>query len=71
MIAFLRGDIIGDDGDAVIVDVGGVGYQVLPSAATRATLGTGEVQMHIHAHFVADEPLRLYGFSTTSEKTLF
>jgi Holliday junction DNA helicase RuvA len=27
--------------------------------------------MHIHAHFVADEPLRLYGFSTTSEKSLF
>ena len=38
MIAFLRGDIIGDDGDAIIVDVGGVGYQVLPSAATKAAL---------------------------------
>ena len=72
MIAFLRGDIIGDDGDAVIVDVGGVGYQVLPSAATKAALpGAGPAQMHIHAHFVTDEPLRLYGFSTTSEKSLF
>jgi Holliday junction DNA helicase RuvA len=27
--------------------------------------------MHIHSHFVTDEPLRLYGFSTTSEKNLF
>jgi Holliday junction DNA helicase RuvA len=72
VIAFLRGDIIGDDGDAVIVDVGGVGYQVLPSAATKAALpGSGPVQMHIHAHFVTDEPLRLYGFSTTAEKGLF
>jgi Holliday junction DNA helicase RuvA len=72
MIAFLRGDLIGDDGDAIIVDVGGVGYQVLPSAATKTALpGSGQVQMHIHAHFVTDEPLRLYGFSTTSEKTLF
>ena len=72
MIAFLRGDIIGDDGDAVIVDVGGVGYQVLPSAATKAALpSAGAVQMHIHAHFVTDEPLRLYGFSTTAEKSLF
>jgi Holliday junction DNA helicase RuvA len=72
MIAFLRGDIIGDDGDAVIVDVGGVGYQVLPSAATKGGLpGAGPVQMHIHAHFVTDEPLRLYGFSTTAEKSLF
>jgi len=72
MIAFLRGDLIGDDGDAIIVDVGGVGYQVLPSAATKGALpGSGQVQMHIHAHFVADEPLRLYGFSTTAEKGLF
>jgi Holliday junction DNA helicase RuvA len=72
MIAFLRGDIIGDDGDAIIVDVGGVGYQVLPSAATKAALpGSGQVQMHIHAHFVTDEPLRLYGFATTAEKGLF
>jgi Holliday junction DNA helicase RuvA len=72
MIAFLRGDIIGDDGDALIIDVGGVGYQVLPSAATKAALpGSGPVQMHVHAHFVTDEPLRLYGFSTTSEKSLF
>jgi Holliday junction DNA helicase RuvA len=72
MIAFLRGDIIGDDGDAIIVDVGGVGYQVLPSALTRGALpGSGQVRIHIHAHFVADEPLRLYGFSTTAEKGLF
>jgi Holliday junction DNA helicase RuvA len=71
MIAFLRGQLRGEDDDAIVIDVGGVGYQVLPSAATRSTLGTGEVQLHIHAHFVADEPLRLYGFSTTSEKTLF
>jgi Holliday junction DNA helicase RuvA len=72
VIAFLRGQLRGDDDDdAIIIDVGGVGYQVLPTAATRATLSPGEVQMHIHAHFVADEPLRLYGFSTTSEKALF
>jgi Holliday junction DNA helicase RuvA len=72
MIAFLRGDIIGEDGDAIVVDVGGIGYQVLPSAATKAALpGSGPAQMHIHAHFVTDEPLRLYGFSTTSEKSLF
>jgi len=71
MIAFLRGQLRGEDDDAIIVDVGGVGYQVFPSAATRAALGSGEVQMHIHAHFVSDEPLRLYGFSTTAEKSLF
>ena len=71
MIAFLRGQLAGEDDDAIIVDVGGVGYQVLPSGATRAALVPGEVALHIHAHFVADEPLRLYGFSTTAERSLF
>jgi Holliday junction DNA helicase RuvA len=71
MIAFLRGQLRGEDDEAIIIDVGGVGYQVLPSAATKAALLPGEVQLHIHAHFVADEPLRLYGFSTTSERSLF
>ena len=71
MIAFLRGQLRGEDDEAIVVDVGGVGYQVLPSAATKAALLPGEVQLHIHSHFVADEPLRLYGFSTTSERSLF
>ena len=71
MIAFLRGQLRGEDDEAIVVDVGGVGYQVLPSAATKASLLPGEVQLHIHPHFVADEPLRLYGFSTTSERSLF
>jgi len=71
MIAFLRGELRGEDDEAIVIDVGGVGYQVLPSAATKASLLPGEVQLHIHAHFVTDEPLRLYGFSTTSERSLF
>jgi holliday junction DNA helicase RuvA len=71
MIAFLRGQLRGEDEDAIVIEVGGVGYQVLPSAGTKAALLPGEVQLHIHAHFVADEPLRLYGFSTTSERSLF
>jgi holliday junction DNA helicase RuvA len=72
MIAVLRGQLRGgEDDEAIVIDVGGVGYQVLPSAATKASLLPGEVQLHIHAHFVTDEPLRLYGFSTTSERSLF
>ena len=63
MIAFLRGDIIGDDGDAVIV---GRRRRRLSGAAQRGdeggAAGSGPVQMHIHAHFVdrrAAAPVRL------------
>ena len=45
---------------------------MLLSAATKAALpDRAPVQLHIHAHFVTDEPLRLYGFSTTAETGLF
>ncbi len=75
MIAFLRGKILEADGEAAVVDVGGVGYQVLVSAKTAAALavaGTAtETQLWVHAHFVKDEPLRLYGFTEVGERALF
>jgi Holliday junction DNA helicase RuvA len=73
MIAHLRGRLIDNDGEAVVVETAGVGYQVLASAATLHALpATGtEVQLHIHSHFVKDEPLRLYGFSDADERRLF
>jgi Holliday junction DNA helicase RuvA len=73
MIAHLRGALIENDGDAIVVDVAGVGYQVLISGATLGALPAvgSEVRVHVHSHFVADEPLRLYGFSDPNERRLF
>jgi len=36
VIAFLEGRLFESDGDAAVVEVAGVGYQVLVSAATAA-----------------------------------
>jgi holliday junction DNA helicase RuvA len=75
MIAFLRGKILEADGESAVVDVAGVGYQVLVSASTAAALSVAapnaETQLWVHAHFVKDEPLRLYGFAELSERALF
>ena len=73
MIAHLRGRLIDNDGEAVVVEVGGVGYQVLPSAATLAALPAvgADVELHVHSHFVSDEPIRLYGFADAGERRLF
>jgi holliday junction DNA helicase RuvA len=73
MIAFLRGQLLENGGEAVVIDVGGVGYQVLISGATLGALpavGT-EVQLHVHSHYVNDEPIRLYGFADADERLLF
>ena len=75
MIAFLRGRVIEADAESAVVDVAGVGYQVLVSASTAAALSVlpadATTQLHVHTHFVKDEPLRLYGFADRGERTLF
>jgi Holliday junction DNA helicase RuvA len=73
MIASLRGRLLENDSEVVVVDVGGVGYQVLISGATVGALPPvgAEVHLHVHSHFVKDEPLRLYGFADADERRLF
>ncbi|HEX4407029.1 MAG TPA: Holliday junction branch migration protein RuvA [Polyangia bacterium] len=73
MIAFLRGALIENTGETVVVEVAGIGYQVLISGATLGALpAVGSVaQLHVHSHFVKDEPIRLYGFADADERRLF
>lgn len=73
MIASLRGKLTDNDGEAVVVEVAGVGYQVLVSAAALGALPAtnAEVFLHVHSHFVKDEPIRLYGFTDSAERGLF
>jgi Holliday junction DNA helicase RuvA len=59
--------------DVAVIDAAGVGYQVIVSAATSVVLPAigSTTQLYIHAHFVKDEPLRLYGFADMGERGLF
>jgi Holliday junction DNA helicase RuvA len=73
MIAFLRGPLLEATADVAVIDAAGVGYQVIVSASTAVVLPPvgNTTQLHIHAHFVKDEPLRLYGFADLGERGLF
>jgi Holliday junction DNA helicase RuvA len=73
MIAHLRGQLIDNDGDTIVVDVAGIGYQVWISSATLGGLPPvgAELRLHVHSHFIKDEPLRLYGFADADERRLF
>jgi Holliday junction DNA helicase RuvA len=72
MIAFLRGTILEKHPNQVVVDVGGVGYDVtIPISTFSAMPAAGaEVRLHIHTH-VREDTLSLYGFLTVEEKALF
>jgi Holliday junction DNA helicase RuvA len=72
MIAQLRGILLEKHPNQVIVEAGGVGYDVtIPVSTFSALPDTGaEVRLRIHTH-VREDALALYGFLSKEEKTLF
>ncbi|MEZ5775522.1 MAG: Holliday junction branch migration protein RuvA [Hyphomicrobiaceae bacterium] len=72
MIGRLRGRIVGQGEDHLILEVGGVGYEVHCSSRILAQLGTeeGEVILAIETH-VREDQIRLFGFRTEEERQWF
>ncbi len=72
MIGSLRGKLIEKSPNQVLLDVGGVGYQVQIPLSTFASLGAlhGDTTLLIHTH-VREDQLALYGFFTSREKRCF
>ena len=72
MIAFLRGRLGEKQPNRIIVDVGGVGYDVAVPLSTYYTLGNPgtDVALRVHTH-VREDTLALYGFSTALELQIF
>src|SRR5437879_10289723 len=72
MIAHLRGKLLAKHPNRAIVEIGGVGYDVIISVPTFSDLPAAgaEVALHVHTH-VREDQLALYGFLRSSEKTLF
>jgi holliday junction DNA helicase RuvA len=72
MIGKLTGVVDSVDEEALILDVGGVGYLVSASARTlRALPAAGEpAELLIETH-VREDAIRLYGFLTAAERDWF
>jgi holliday junction DNA helicase RuvA len=72
MIAHLHGKLLAKHPNQVVIEVGGVGYDVTISVPTFSDLpeAGAEVALHIHTH-VREDALALYGFLRASEKQLF
>ncbi len=71
MIAYLNGNIIQMDTESAVLDVQGVGYEVLCSVNTLDHLAVGSpAKLFIHTH-VREDALVLFGFQTANEKQLF
>ena len=72
MIAQLRGAIVEKQPSRLIVEAGGVGYDVQVPLSTFYVLGEPgtPVTLRIHTH-VREDVIALYGFATPLEQSLF
>ena len=72
MIAHLRGRIAEKHPNRIVVDVGGVGYDVFVPLSTFYGLGEpgSDIALRIHTH-VREDVIALYGFRTALEQDLF
>lgn len=71
MIASLNGKIGDIFGDSLVVDVGGIGYQVYVPVAVRQQARNGEI-IHLHTYLVVrQDSLTLFGFESREEREFF
>jgi Holliday junction DNA helicase RuvA len=72
VIAQLRGRILEKQPNRIVVDVGGVGYDVFVPLSTFYGLGEpgSDISLRIHTH-VREDAIALYGFRTPIEQDLF
>lgn len=72
MIAFLVGKLIEKEANSVIIDVGGVGYEVMIPLSTFYELGEAgsDVALRVYTH-VREDAIQLFGFKTARERELF
>ena len=72
MIGSLHGKLAFKKTPVIVIDCGGVGYEVETPLSTFLELPPVGAEIFLHTHLlVRDDAHALYGFSTEEEKTLF
>lgn len=72
MIAFVRGELANVEEDKVVVDVGGIGYNVFVSASTFSKLPPEGREVKLYTYMnVKEDLMQLYGFLTKDELQVF
>ena len=68
MISFLRGTVAQVSPDRVIVEVGGVGFEVLVSVRDASDMPPAGEEVKLHTYMsVSEDAIRLYGFLSSDD----
>src|SRR6201993_3946023 len=71
MIASVRGEVLDIALDHVVIEAAGVGYKVMATPSTLATLRKGSEARLITAMIVREDSMALYGFQDVDTRDLF
>ncbi len=71
MIAHLKGKIAEKFGNSLIIDVNGVGYEMMVSTPDFESVNLDEERKFFTYHAVRENSEELYGFSTLTAKKIF
>ncbi|MBX7434084.1 Holliday junction branch migration protein RuvA [Mycobacterium sp. Y57] len=71
MIAAVRGEVLDIALDHAVIDAAGVGYKVMATPATLASLRRGAEARLITAMIVREDAMTLYGFADSDARDLF
>ncbi len=71
MFNYLSGEIVQLDNGKVVVDIGGIGYEVFASSYTLSECKIGCNQRLFTYLQVREDDISLYGFATMQEKNMF
>lgn len=72
MIGRLRGTLVGVIAHGVMVEAGGVGYEISMTPAAVAALPAVGEEVVVHTHLqVREDDMSLYGFASAADRDLF
>ncbi|BDX32764.1 Holliday junction ATP-dependent DNA helicase RuvA [Mycobacterium antarcticum] len=71
MIASVRGEVLDIALDHAVIEAAGVGYKVMTTPTTLATLRRGTEARLITAMIVREDSMTLYGFADSESRDLF
>lgn len=71
MIAAVRGEVLDIALDHAVIEAAGVGYKVMATPATLATLRRGDEARLVTAMIVREDSMTLYGFADGEARDLF
>jgi Holliday junction DNA helicase RuvA len=72
MIAFIKGELVSAGNGVIIIDNGGIGYELSVSASTIVKANTQGKDIKLFCYMqVRDDGVSLYGFYTMEEKNMF